>query len=308
VTRVLLVLLLLAPRVAVAHSLQMGFLEIVEVSPGSLRVSWRPPPGSKLQPTFSAHCQQPTTVSLDCGARGLDRVALVGPRAETTDVLLRTVALNGEEDSRVVRPTGRGIAIDTPSHPAAGRSTLTGYIVLGIEHICLGWDHLLFVLALLLLVRRTRRLVATITAFTVAHSITLALVTLDVLALPLAPTEALIAATLVVLAADVVRGRDTLLSRRPYLASFGFGLLHGLGFAEALRELGIPEADVAPALVGFNLGVEVGQLAFVVSVLAMVAVGRWLRWRPAVLRAATAYAIGALGFSWTIERVVRFWS
>jgi hydrogenase/urease accessory protein HupE len=180
------------------------------------------------------------------------------------------------------------------------------YVGLGIEHILLGIDHLLFVLALLLIVRGPWMLVKTITAFTLAHSITLALATLGVVHVPAAPVDAAIALSIVFLAAEILharQGRPGLTARKPWVVAFAFGLLHGLGFAAALTQLGLPQREIPLALLFFNLGVEIGQLMFVGIFLALGWALRqlqvtWPRWSHAV----PAYAIGTIAAFWLIER------
>jgi hydrogenase/urease accessory protein HupE len=187
--------------------------------------------------------------------------------------------------------------------------------VLGVEHILGGIDHLLFVLALLLVVRGGRRIVATVTAFTAAHSLTLAAATLGWVHVPGPPVEATIALSIVFVAAEVVRGlrgRPGLAARAaraPWLVAFAFGLLHGLGFAGALAEVGLPQKAIPVALLTFNIGVETGQLLFVGAVLA----GAWAAKRlvprlPAWSRYAPAYAIGGTATFWTIQRTVAIWT
>jgi hydrogenase/urease accessory protein HupE len=188
------------------------------------------------------------------------------------------------------------------------------YTVLGIGHILLGFDHLLFVLALLLIVDGTRRLIATITAFTVAHSITLALASLGVLHVPGPPVEALIALSIVFVAGEIVharQGRPGLTQRYPWIVAFTFGLLHGLGFAGALAEVGLPQNSIPLALLFFNVGVEIGQLLFIAAVLAVIAGGRWLlaRWPvrvPDWSWRVPPYAIGSIASYWVFERIAGF--
>jgi hypothetical protein len=188
---------------------------------------------------------------------------------------------------------------------AAGR-----YLALGIEHILLGVDHLLFVLGLLLLVHRPWMLVKTITAFTLAHSLTLALATLGFVAVPPRPVDAAIALSIVFLGAEILRarqGRAGLAATRPWLVAFAFGLLHGLGFAGALTELGLAPGEIPLALLFFNLGVEVGQLMFVAAFLALAWAlrrlqVRWPRWAAPL----PAYAIGTIAAFWLIERTSGF--
>ena len=189
---------------------------------------------------------------------------------------------------------------------------MPAYLVHGVEHILFGWDHLLFVLALLLIVEGRRKLLATITSFTVAHSLTLALATLGFVHVPGPPVEASIALSLVLLAHELVRrerGELGLTARSPWIVAFAFGLLHGFGFAGALTEMGLPKDDLPLALFAFNVGVEIGQLAFVVAVLCLVSVTRRLRIPSAISSraySATTYAIGIIAAFWFIERLAAF--
>ena len=188
------------------------------------------------------------------------------------------------------------------------------YTILGIEHILSGFDHLLFVLALVLLVQGTRRLLVTITAFTAAHSLTLAGATLGWVHVPGPPVEASIALSIVFVASEIVhtrQGRYSVTQHYPWVVAFTFGLLHGFGFAGALAEVGLPQSSIPIALLFFNVGVEIGQLMFVGAVLAVIAVG----WRagqrlrlsqPAWLWRIAPYAIGALASFWLVERVAAF--
>jgi hydrogenase/urease accessory protein HupE len=184
--------------------------------------------------------------------------------------------------------------------------TAKTYFLLGVEHILGGIDHLMFVLALMLLIHDRWMLVKTITAFTVAHSITLAAAALDWMQVPQAPVEAVIALSICFAAAEVVRlqhGQLDLANRAPWIMAFVFGLLHGFGFGGALKQIGLPQSDVPLALLTFNLGVEAGQLLFVGAVLAVtVAVERVLALRVPRLREVTAYAIGSVAAVWVIQR------
>jgi HupE / UreJ protein len=193
------------------------------------------------------------------------------------------------------------------------------YFGLGVEHILLGADHLLFVLALLFLVASGPRLAGTVTAFTVAHSLTLAAATLGWVHVPQAPVEAAIALSIVFVAAEVLHGaggRPALAARKPWLVAFAFGLLHGLGFAGALRALGLPEHAIPAALTFFNVGVEVGQLLFIAAVFALFALARRLRpaaaadtWALAArLARPVAYAIGITAAFWVLDRTAGFWT
>ena len=184
---------------------------------------------------------------------------------------------------------------------------LRTYVGLGVEHILSGTDHLLFVLCLLLLVRDVRRLLATVTAFTLAHSVTLAAATLGFVRVPTAPVEATIALSIVFLAGELVRGeagRSAVTSTYPWLVAFSFGLLHGLGFAGALAEVGLPQGEIPLALLAFNVGVELGQLAFIAAVLSLARLARLLplRW-PGWAPGAVGYAIGSVAAFWVIDRL-----
>ncbi len=237
-----------------------------------------------------------TTVTID----GLD--------ATFTDVLLRLERIDGTEITHRLTPAAPSYVIE--SEPDNGQVAWT-YLVLGTEHILLGIDHLLFVLTLLMAVVGWRKLIGTITAFTVAHSITLALAALGFVHVPGAPVEAIIALSIVFVAAEIVRGRmgnPGLTSRLPWIVAFTFGLLHGFGFAGALSEIGLPQSAIPLALFTFNVGVEIGQLLFVASVLVLYAIARRLQPMPPdwTWRVPT-YAVGGIAAYWLIERVVGFW-
>ena len=211
--------------------------------------------------------------------------------------------------------TNRPGPIWVPLRSSPGTVEVIGtYTWLGIEHILTGADHLLFVLALVLIVRSRRQLLITITAFTIAHSITLALATLNLVRIPGPPVEATIALSIVFVASEIVRlrrGREGLAARKPWVIAFAFGLLHGLGFAGALAEIGLPQNAIPLALLFFNVGVEIGQLMFVVAVLAAAAIAHRLirrhtepRWTKVML----AYLIGSVASFWVFERIAAFWS
>ncbi len=193
--------------------------------------------------------------------------------------------------------------------PTAANTAWT-YFVLGVQHIMQGIDHLLFVLALLLLIRDARTLIATITAFTVAHSITLAFAALGIATAPQPPVEALVALSIVLVASEIIRkhrGYADLSSRYPWIIAFLFGLLHGFGFGGALREIGLPQKDVPLGLLTFNLGVEAGQLIFVALALLAIASLKLLLAIPSERpRLLVAYLIGSLSAVWFVQRVAGF--
>ena len=217
--------------------------------------------------------------------------------------------LDGSYSTTLVRPSKPWIEI------ATSRSALevaTAYLMHGIEHILFGYDHLLFVLALILIVRRGRVLLITVTAFTIAHSITLGLATLGVVHVPGPPVEATIALSILLLACEIIRsdrGQPSLTAQWPWLVAFSFGLLHGFGFASALTEIGLPQGDIPLALFAFNVGVETGQLMFIAAVLAALRLAKWIKF-PAFVerhaRLAATYAIGIMAAYWFVERLAGF--
>ncbi|WP_425046275.1 HupE/UreJ family protein [Primorskyibacter sp. S87] len=309
---------------ALAHSLGVDRAEMVEIEPGAYRLTAKVPRRIQpaiLTPILPERCHftgNPTgnrggysvTFQFNCdpGLTAEDRLTLPWKREGS----LLTVRWAGQEPvSRLAKREGEAITADLAEWMAGSGSTLRAakrYTVLGIEHILAGIDHLLFVLALLFVVNGRWKLVKTVTAFTVAHSITLGLATLGYVSLPTAPVEAAIALSIVFLASEIVwksRGRTSLTFEAPWVVAFAFGLLHGLGFAGALSEIGLPPAEIPVALLFFNVGVEIGQLLFVAAALAVgwvisraVLQGK----RSNLLRLAIVYSIGAISMFWVIER------
>lgn len=236
-------------------------------------------------------------------------VTIDGLDSTFTDVLLRLERLDGTEITHRFTPAAPSYVIE--AEPSGGQVAWM-YLALGAEHILLGIDHLLFVLALLIVVSGWRKLVGTITAFTIAHSITLALAALGFVHVPGPPVEAIIALSIVFVAAEIIRGRQGspgLTARRPWIVAFTFGLLHGIGFAGALSEIGLPQSSIPLALFTFNVGVELGQLLFVAIVLVLYAIGRRIQPVPPewAWRVPT-YAIGSVAAYWMIDRFVGFWA
>lgn len=319
-----------APTTATADVFKPAYLELTQRSSTDYDVLWKLPALDesttlRLHPRFPVGTREVTApASSFANGSAVQRWhihvpgGLVGRKVEfpdletqSIDVLFRVARLDGTTQLGRLTPVERSFVVT--ASPGAFEVVRT-YTWLGIEHILLGADHLLFVLALLVLVREVRRLVATITAFTVAHSITLALATLGVLHVPGPPLEACIALSIVFVAGEIVhglRGEAGLTARRPWLVAFTFGLLHGLGFASALAEVGLPETQIPTALLFFNVGVEIGQLAFVCAVLALMHGWRRLLQRreaaePAWARLTAPYAIGGLASFWLIERIAAF--
>jgi hydrogenase/urease accessory protein HupE len=315
--------LLLWSACAVAHPLAPGLLQLEELGAGRYAVIWKVPSSSfdteRLVPQLPAACRDlvsPTTTDVgtafvtssivDCGPAGLAGTTLqvLGLEQSSVDVLLSVIPARGATVHAVLSASAASYALPAASSLPA---VLRGYAALGVHHILTGYDHLLFVVALTLLVASRRELLIAVTGFTLGHSLTLSLATLNLVQVPAAPIEALIAASIVVLAAEVAAHRpcQTLPTRAPWLVTTLFGFLHGLGFAGALREIGLPQDATVPALAAFNLGVELGQLGIVAVCLAVRAL---LRRVPATapLRDGrlVAYPIGLLAAFWTCQRVV----
>jgi hypothetical protein len=314
--------LLAAAGPARAHELRPALLELRETGPERWDVHWRVPARGELR--LGLRLRLPETCSdtaphrassvedmhverwsVRCaGGLAGREVAIDGLAATLTDVLVRVAHADGRTQTARVAPARPVLAIEAA--PGAWQVART-YAGLGVEHILLGPDHLLFVLLLLLLAGGARRVVLTITAFTAAHSLTLAAATLGLVHVPARPVDAVIALSIAFTAAEVVHtrsGRPGLAQRRPWLVAFGFGLLHGIGFAGALASAGLPADAIPLALLSFNLGVEVGQLAFIAAALAVLALlphtaDPWA-WRVPV------YVIGAVAAYWTLARVAAF--
>ena len=311
---------------AAAHELRPAFLELAEIAPEEFDVVWKVPARGEarlaLDATLPETCEETTPrmvsdtgsavssrwrVRCDGGLAG-KTITIDGLSATYTDVLVRIGHLGGTTQTSRLSPDSPSVVVAAaPTALDTGRT----YFLLGVEHILLGFDHLLFVLALLLLIRNLKTLVETITAFTVAHSITLAVAALGWSRIPPPPVEAVIALSIVVVASEVVRaerGKVDLSIRYPWAIAFLFGLLHGLGFGGALRDIGLPQVDVPLALFAFNVGVEAGQLIFVTVVLVASAAFRALvRFSLPSVRIATAYGIGGISAFWMVQRISGFW-
>jgi len=338
--RVFLALAWAALGTAHAHEVRPGYLELREVSSGNYDVLWKvPAKGDRrlgLYVGLPDHCQSSEPRSHFTGGAYIERwqsrcddtltgsrITIDGLAATRTDVLARVERADGS--SQTIRLTPKNPAF-TVSAAAGTREVIKTYFELGVEHILSGIDHLLFVLALLFLVRNWPRLIGTVTAFTVAHSLTLAAATLGWVQVAQAPVEAAIALSIVFIAAEVLharRGHPGLAARMPWVVAFVFGLLHGLGFAGALREVGLPEHAIPLALAFFNIGVEAGQLLFIAAFFALVWVlSKSLSALPDTgcqrITAATwdaagklslpaAYVIGTVACFWLIERTYGYW-
>ncbi|WP_213288798.1 HupE/UreJ family protein [Bradyrhizobium sp. sGM-13] len=312
---------------ATAHEARPAYLQVTEIAPQRYEIVWRTPVLSGMRlpvvlrfPANARNVTEPVLRELSdslierrvietSGSLAGTRIELVGLQATITDVLARVQMLDGTFSTTLVRPSKPWIEIATSRSSLEVAAT---YLMQGIEHILFGYDHLLFVLALILIVRSGRALLITITAFTVAHSITLSLATLGIVHVPGPPVEASIALSILLLACEIIRmrrGQASLTARWPWVVAFSFGLLHGFGFAGALTEIGLPQGDIPLALFTFNIGVEIGQLIFVGVVLGALACAKRINPPPMFERYASAaaiYAIGSLAAFWFIERLAGF--
>ncbi len=319
-------LLLVSAGSSYSDEIRPGYLEIRESSADVFSVLWKvPAKGDRklsLQARLPENCEDRTQANTQfVGGAYLQRWVVVcrggllektlsinGLKSTSTDVLLRLEFLDGTSQSVLLTPTKESFRI--PARPGSLQIMGT-YTWLGITHILMGVDHLLFVFALLIIVNGKRRLLWTITAFTLAHSLTLAGATLGLLRVPQQPVEAVIALSILFLAIEIVhgkQGRTGAAARWPWLVAFVFGLLHGFGFAGALAEVGLPEQAIPIALVFFNVGVEMGQLIFVATVLSLGYVLHKLK-QPKLLNwseTIAIYAIGGLSSFWLFERISAF--
>jgi hydrogenase/urease accessory protein HupE len=319
--------LLMSTSLASAHEVRPAYLRIADQStieqPDRFDVLWRLPVGAEIPLVLTValpmHCSSVSeplnwndggvTVSKwlsHCpgGLNGHD-VHIIGLRNSVTDVLARYERADGTTQVLRMTPTSPAFTITASE---TWTQVATTYLALGAEHILLGIDHLLFVLALLLIVADWRKLVATITCFTLAHSVTLAAAALGLVNVPQAPVEATIALSIMFVCMEIVHwrdGRPGITRRWPWIVALIFGLLHGFGFAGALSDIGLPEHAIPAALLFFNLGVEVGQLLFIATVLIVWAVLKRLTWPDWAWR-IPVYAIGSLAAFWTIDRIAGF--
>lgn len=305
---------------AAAHETRPFYLELREDAPSQFDVNWRAPILSGMalpvRPRFPNDCitrgkTDPVPANawaiahfrIQCKS-GLAGSALLldGLSGTMVDALVSVEFLSGQAANGLVRPTDPVFQIPTRS---SALDIVKSYILLGIEHILTGIDHLMFITGLVLLVGDWRRLLTTITAFTAAHSITLSLAALQIIAIPVRPTEALIAFSIFAVALELVRpdgGQQSIMRRRPWLVAFSFGLLHGLGFASALREIGLPNHQIPAALLSFNVGVEIGQIIFLSVLLAVLyMLTKAPRYQTAI-RTAAIYMIGTMSAFWMIDR------
>ncbi|MFT7207338.1 MAG: hypothetical protein ACI9JU_002100 [Pseudohongiellaceae bacterium] len=308
----LAILILSFSSLAAAHEVRPAFLRITELQtdiPGSLyEASLRQPQidGRYLGLELASNCEAAPVSAritdgalievseLNCGEEGLQTIEIVGLERTLVDALVSLERVNGETVELLI--TGSEPRIDL----ANATPNLPVYLAIGIEHLLFGFDHVLFVIMLLYLVRNTLEIVKVVTSFTLAHSLTLALSALDIVTLSPAPVEAVIAGSIVLLAYENLNGKTSLIKQYPFIVAFAFGLLHGLGFAGALSEIGLPESGTIAALFLFNLGIELGQLAIIALVITALAVFRMQYNRLAY--EAPIYFVGCISSFWFFQR------
>ena len=312
---------------ASGHPMAPSLLEIVEHAPGEAEVRWKTPvaevPGADLRPLLPPHCRP----SRDLGTQVVETavvhrfevacseplpgslVEVDGIGASKASVVLRIVLADGRVLNTVLTPEQPSFVVPA-SQPTL--AVVKSYVSFGFDHILSGLDHLLFVLGLMLVAANWRQLLATITAFTAGHCATLSLAVLGFIRFQPAPIEALIALSILFLAVELTRAPDrpaTLMRRLPWVLAFVFGLLHGLGFAGGLAQIGLPTGEIPLALFSFNLGIEAGQLVFCGVLLGgYFAARRLLRFAdPSWGRTVAAYGIGSLAMFWFIQRLAVIW-
>lgn len=322
---VLAIALLLASFSGLGHEMRPAYLTLKEQKDRVIDISFRQPIVNQrfLDLEVGIDCEMLTApvhekstgsltqtwqVRCDDGLRR-STVAITGLNRTLTEVLVSVQYADGDTAQHVIKPDAPVLALAAREPPL-----LPVYLALGIEHLLLGLDHVLFVIAMMVLVTDKWKLVQTITAFTVAHSITLVLSTLDLIRLPQGPVEAAIALSILYVAVEITReDRTSLTTRFPWSIAFVFGLLHGLGFAGVLREIGLPQGEAAWALLLFNVGIEIGQLMVITVALSSLLVARYVlagirsraSWslNPALARLAPAYVIGPVATFWVLQRV-----
>lgn len=315
------VLALAAHGALQAHETRPGYLELREGEPSTYALLWKRPTGGEVEiriaPVVPDDCRLATpdqqqltpgavvvrgTLACRGGLAG-KTLRVAGLETTITDVLVRIEHADGRVESHLLRPATPEVTLGAATTTA---ERALSYLQIGVQHILRGFDHLLFVFGLLLIVRDRWMLVKTVTSFTVAHSITLAIATLGFASVPLAPVDAAIALSILFLGPEIVRvwrGQTSFTIRHPWVVAFLFGLLHGFGFAGGLTAMGLPRAEIPLALLLFNIGVELGQIAFVVLVILLERAVRALQvqW-PRLVAVLPGYVVGSLGAYWTIQR------
>jgi hydrogenase/urease accessory protein HupE len=307
-----------------SHEIRPAYLQLTETDKNQFEVYWRIPSRGNSVPKLEVIFPSGTIVAGDLQPQFVDGFAnfsyqinnnesitgkqlqIEGLKKTLIDVLVRLEYKTGEQVTFLLQPDNDRMVI--PGETSTFE-VIKLYFVLGIEHILFGFDHLLFVLALIILAKDKWKIIKTVTAFTVAHSITLSSASLGMLNIPGAPVEAVIALSIVFLAVEIIqieKEKPTLTSRKPWLVAFSFGLLHGFGFAGALADIGLPQQAIPWALAFFNVGVEAGQLAFVFVILGATFGFQKLNIRIPKGKQILAYGIGSMASFWMIERVIGF--
>lgn len=321
----LFLILLVAPLSVLAHEIRPAYLQIIQVDEFTYEVYWKVPSMGDAVPKIQPVFPEPFTLEATKAPNQIpgsviyyfqmtsnerlqgQRIFIQGLNKTLIDVLVTVSYLNGEKATLLLQADkDSGIL---PGETKVG-DVIQTYTVLGIEHILLGIDHLLFVLALIMITKGKWRILKTITSFTIAHSITLSLAALGLVKFPGPPVEAVIALSIVFLAMEILKnlkGEATLTSKKPWIVAFTFGLLHGFGFAGALSDIGLPQTEIPLALAFFNIGVELGQIIFVMVMLLVIYLINFKKQWPVYLKKVPAYAIGSLAAFWMIQRIVGFW-
>jgi hydrogenase/urease accessory protein HupE len=306
---------------AFAHEVRPAFLKVTETDAGQFSVLWKQPvlDGKRLRitPVFPDGCEatasiqsrQSSTINetsqISCALES-GIIRLDGLERTLTDAFVEIAYLDGRVKRQLIKPSNPSLNLSTASASAAGQ-----YLGIGVEHILFGWDHLLFIIGLTLLVAR-RQIWGVATAFTLAHSLTLALAAFGLLNVPTRPVEILIAASIVFLGTEILRkfrGEESLATRKPYLISFMIGLIHGCGFASALADIGLPKGTELFALLLFNIGVELGQFGVIALFLLLLALlskfGEKTLQRSQIL---ATYGMSTIAMFWFIDRLSQYWT
>jgi hydrogenase/urease accessory protein HupE len=307
-----------------AHEIRPAYLEITEKQSNRIQVLWKQPSigdfSIKITPQLSniplvesssknlyteTYFVKEWNIPISQNSLQHLTITIVGLKNTITDVLVRISYKDGNTITKLIHPIDPPLTIDRPTKIEI---PVWEYLQLGIFHIWSGFDHLLFVFGLILLVKGRKKLIWTITSFTIAHSITLALATLGIIHISSVPVEACIALSILFVGVELIHdleGRPGLASKFPWMVAFTFGLLHGLGFAGALSQVGLPEKAIPMALFLFNVGVEMGQLAFVFVILSLIWLFRnYLKKLPSWVRLIPAYSVGSLAAFWFFERIL----
>jgi len=327
----LVLLAAIAPGLC-AHEVRPAYLELRQTGQDTYDALWKVPGQGDLRlglyvelPASCTNVNEPSRSmvnnaylerwSVKCtGGLSGGKISIAGLSATGTDVLVRLERLDGTTEVTRLTPSSPSFVVAAAANAVGVART---YTVLGIEHILTGIDHLLFVLALIIITLGGWKLVKTVTAFTVSHSITLTLATLGYVHIPQRPVEAVIALSIVFVAAEILRGRQGyvgITARAPWLVALMFGLMHGLGFASGLKDAGLPDGHIPTALLFFSLGVETGHFLFIGFVLSVFAFMLWVvsrltllyQQRLAYLEVLPAYAIGSVAMFWVIQRIAAF--